>query len=777
MFRKAVRDLTARKMRTALVVLSVAVGVFGVSAVANLASQLGSILDEKYFASNPPDVTLQTSPVPFGIVQQIEGTENVASAEGRLATFGQWTPRATIAPIQVVGVRDFNQDNRIARTTLRRGAFPAQGEALMDDASLRHFDLNVGDTITVTGASGDTQFRISGTGENLNYPSANTTGIATIFLSLPEAGRLAGFENINSIFVLVTDMEQVDATATRLRALVAENDAVVNGLSVRDPSVQPGRQITQTLGSLLGVFAIIALVTSSFMVVNTIATVVAEQQAQIGAMKAVGATTGMVMKVYLSLALLYGIMGTIVGLALGIIGSYLLLNVMGDAIGLTVGGFSIAPQAVIVGIVIGLGIPLLAALLPIWRGSRVSIRDAIMSYGLSANFGRGLLAKLVMSLTFLPQTGALAARNLIRNQMRVFLTIIGLAAAGASILAVFNAQLALSDLVRSAVQTYNADILLQPSEALPSQRVTSVVNNVQGVEFSEGWFSSNVQTERNASGQLSGVPIDTRVYDTTKVVEGRWFQPGDQGVLVISEQLSRAQNLAVGDSVELTIGREVVRWPIVGITRDLVSGESTFYAPIDEVTRVAGVPQGTVQTVMVKLTDSSRANVDDKYDEISQALLAAGISGSGLAVYQFEDQAISSFNILFVLLYTVVVVVAIVGALGLFGTITMNVLERRKEIGVMRSVGATTGNVLAVFLAEGLLLGMVGWVLALILGIAAAYGFGQLITSLLLPLDVTITPLSIVLTLVAVMGVTVLAALLPSLSAARVRIADILRYS
>lgn len=787
MFRKAMRDLTTRKMRTVLVALSVAVGVFGVSAVCGLSSALKDSLDDKYFASNPPDIQLSTSPLAPPVLDQLRGTPNVEGLEGRLTVFSQWKPRGeSTSSIQVVGVRDFATENNIGKTVLKKGAFPKPGEILFESSSLDHFDVNVGQTVTVAGAGREAQLTVSGAGDNSTYPGAPISGYATAFVNLEDAAKLAPSNNANTVFFKVRDMGDVDNTALALRARLDENNAIVNNLTVRDPDNTPGKSISTVLAGLLGAFAVIALITSSFLVVNTISTVVAEQRSQIGAMKAVGATTGMVTRIYLAVALLYGLLGTVAGLILGIIGGYLLLRFLGTFIGVDVGGLQVTPGALLVGAIVGLLVPLLAALLPVWLGTRVSIREAIMSYGLVGNFGRGLSGKIARALAFLPLTGVLASRNVLRNRMRVLLTVMGLAAAGAAAIGVYNAKEALDKGLRDAIRIYKADVLLGASDPVPAERLTSAINSVSGVQSSEAWFDTSAQTsfqtklgkQKSSSDTVHGVPISSTAYDTAKVREGRWFEPGDRDVVVIPEQMKKnRENYNVGDTIALTIGKDTVNWRILGVSRDLLSGDTTFYAPIDQVTQVAGVPAGSTQTALVKLTDSSHANVDQKFDEINVALVNNGITGNGLIIYKLENQILNTFSVLFVLLYAVVIVVAVVGALGLFGTITMNVLERRREIGVMRSVGATTGNVLGVFLGEGLLLGVVGWLLAVVLGVLATQLFGGLITSGLLPVDVHVTPASLLLALTAILIVSFLSTLWPSISAGRTQVAEILRYS
>jgi putative ABC transport system permease protein len=117
-----------------------------------------------------------------------------------------------------------------------------------------------------------------------------------------------------------------------------------------------------------------------------------------------------------------------------------------------------------------------------------------------------------------------------------------------------------------------------------------------------------------------------------------------------------------------------------------------------------------------------------------------------------------------------------VGALGLFSTLTMNVLERRREIGVMRTVGASTGTLLWTFLLEGLLLGLLGWAIGNVLGAPAGRMLVEFLSDKLVFMEYVFPPESVVITLIAVVLVAFIASIGPAMAAARMRIADILRY-
>ena len=119
---------------------------------------------------------------------------------------------------------------------------------------------------------------------------------------------------------------------------------------------------------------------------------------------------------------------------------------------------------------------------------------------------------------------------------------------------------------------------------------------------------------------------------------------------------------------------------------------------------------------------------------------------------------------------------ALGGLLGLANTLTTSVLERRREIGILRSMGATGWQVSSVFWVEGIALALIAWGVGVLVGIPGAIGFLLLISQVFLPLDFAFNPTALPIVLVCILVVATIASCGPALSAARLRIAAIVRY-
>ena len=184
----------------------------------------------------------------------------------------------------------------------------------------------------------------------------------------------------------------------------------------------------------------------------------------------------------------------------------------------------------------------------------------------------------------------------------------------------------------------------------------------------------------------------------------------------------------------------------------------------------------TLVTVQMTNANPTVDQVDDIIDEIDEVLLSNGIAATQVnQVEVAEDLAemVATFGLMFEL---AAIVMAAVGAIGLLSTLSMSVFERQREIGVMRSIGASSFTVTSQFLTEGMLVGMSAWIVAVPLsyllaqGLISSLGMDEFIEG------IGMEPIALVIGLIGMIVITVLASLGPSLGAARRTVSTILRY-
>jgi putative ABC transport system permease protein len=263
-----------------------------------------------------------------------------------------------------------------------------------------------------------------------------------------------------------------------------------------------------------------------------------------------------------------------------------------------------------------------------------------------------------------------------------------------------------------------------------------------------------------------------------QIVAGRWLLPEDRDALVVTTSLAQDEpDVTVGDDIVLDIQGRETTWRIVGIMRPPQGSLEAYadYGYLARVTRNAG-------------RASSLQVETDKHDGAYQAQVAEALeerfSAEGLSVMASftvaEQRAAGSqlYDILITFLMSMAILMAIVGGIGLMGTMLLNVLERIREVGLMRAIGAPTDAVIQIFVVEGAIIGLLSWLIALVfawpLGKAITATVGEQLAGFSLSYTFSLTGVGI--WLVAAVLLSVAASYFPAQNAARLTVREVLSY-
>ena len=307
--------------------------------------------------------------------------------------------------------------------------------------------------------------------------------------------------------------------------------------------------------------------------------------------------------------------------------------------------------------------------------------------------------------------------------------------------------------------------------------------NVDGVERVEGWqFVSGELLDANGDVMenlnMFGPPANSELVQPN-ILEGRWIRAEDVRKLAISESARKYfPTLEVGDQVHLKIeGREEL-WEVIGIFQFMDREGVLAYAPYEYVSQMNNLANRSY-SFRLETEEHSRAYQDAKAEELDKFFRDQGfkvrVAESGRASL---DTAVESLDTLVVFLLIMAVLTAIVGSMGLTGTMGMNVLERTREIGIMRSIGADDRAVMRTVIAEGIVIGMMSFVLAVILSVPFSYLLSTIVSLAIFQsaIDVVFTYQGYVIWLALVLLLSTLASVIPARNAARLTIREVLAY-
>jgi putative ABC transport system permease protein len=429
-------------------------------------------------------------------------------------------------------------------------------------------------------------------------------------------------------------------------------------------------------------------------------------------------------------------------------------------------------------VVIGLLVPLLAAAYPISKGSRITVLAALSDYGVGkGKFGTSRIDLWLSKVKGVTRTSLLSLRNTFRRRSRLVLTLLTLTVAGANFITAMNVAASIDKSIAIKFDATPYDIEVAFSQAYPPGEIEQAISQVDGVERVETWGGARSYTvlpDGTLGKQLNLIAplLNTKLSPKLPILKGRWLRPGDQNAIVMSDALLKMLNIdaTIGDKILLDINGQKTTWQLVGISREFLA--SGAYVPFDYLSQTTKYESKT----MVKTTDPALTDKVTKDLEIQ-------LGSAGFDVYTMwktadtrkvmEDHMALIIGILLIM----AALFAIIGGLGLASTMSLNVLDRTRELGIMRAIGATTQNVLQIIILEGVFIGALSWALAVILSIPYSMIMGQLFAILLKnPINLTTSLLGWIEWFFVILMIGAVASALPAWNAAKQPVNAVLAY-
>ncbi|MBA4371036.1 MAG: hypothetical protein C0418_05610 [Coriobacteriaceae bacterium] len=683
-------------------------------------------------------------------------------------------------------VGDFGR-TKVERITLLGGAHaPGPAEILLEDSARQTDDYRVGDAVEVETASGETVvWRVAGFAHDLNAVPAMFMGTTTGFIPTDSLAALDEPDGYNTLQVTFAAEDLTRAKANRMAMALRDEVIEPAGSYVASMDVpKPGSHflgdIFKAVSLLLLALGVLSLFLSGFLVVNTVSALMSQHVRQIGIMKAVGGSAGQVGAMYFGMVAVYGALAVLVGVPTGAWGARGFTEYAAGLLNFRIVSYQLPPGVVALEVAVGFVVPLLAAVIPVTLSTRQSVVRALNAGITSVRFGHGLLDRALGLLRGLPRPIALSLRNTFLRKGRLALTLTTLTLASAVVMGVVSVRGSLLRTVDDLDAWWRYDVQVRFAEAAPSEAAVREALAVGGVTEAETWVEDGVVLARadgteNEQIQLTVLDPATE-FVTPQVVRGRWLEAGDRDAVVVNTDLASAEDLVVGDVMNVDVGGEEYRWRVAGVVKGQLMG-SAVYAAADGV-RVAGKEPGSADRLLVKTTGHSAAEQEAVSEGLEKRLEDAGMNVVRVETQQEMHERVSSeFGILVVFLVIMAALLAAVGVIGLTGTMTINVLESTREIGVMRSTGASHGWIYRIFITEGVTIGFMSWAL----GLALAYPLSVALVRMLegamnIPLTFEFSWTGVAAWFAVVLGISALASLAPAHRASQVSVRDAIAY-
>lgn len=804
-WRKVIHDLIDNKGRTLLVVFSIAVGVFSIGVIAGTYQIISNDMSVSYSANKPANIELRMTNFDEDVLTSIHNQHNVEDAEARrvfnmrvrVPGTEKWTT------LDMIAFQDFETNEINLLRSVAGASTPEKREVMLEQDALQDLDIGVGGllefqlpdgstkTLPVVGIVQDTA---AGAGDFLARPYG--------YISMDTLPYLGQPMLYNRALILVSEggdnIFDIREAGAQLKDKLERNGSLVIRSRFSETHKHP---LADTINAVLGILmalGVLIVFLSSSLIANTLNALLNQHLRYIGVIKLVGGQRRQVLYMYLTLIMAFAILALMIAVPLGGQGAYGLAQFIASEMDFNLLGYRIVPAALLIQVLVGLLVPLIAGLVPVIQGSRITVLRAL-SGGLAddekkAKAGQERvswfdwmqvrLTRILASRGLhIPRPFVISLRNTFRRKSRLALTLFTLTMGGAIFIGVFNVRTTLHDYIGQIGKYFVADVSLDFDQPYRLREIEQKAIEVEGVQRVEGWqFASGELLDANndvlENINVFGPPADSKLIEPI-LVAGRWIQAGDVRKLAVSEgALKYYPNLKPGDFIKLKIEGRNETWQVIGIFKFVDREGVLAYAPYEYVSQMNDLVNRSYSFRLV--TDRHdrpyQDQIAEKLDSYFRNLgFKVRVAQAGRASL---DTAVESLDILVVFLLIMAVLTAIVGSMGLTGTMGMNVLERTREIGIMRAIGADDRAVMRTVIAEGVFIGMISFVLAVLLSIPVTYLLSTIVSLAVFqtPIDVVFTYTGYAIWIGLVLVLSALASVLPARNAARLTIREVLAY-
>ncbi len=775
-----IKGLLAHKLRLVLTALAIILGVTFISGTyvltdtlhntfTTLFSNIYSKIDFQVrgvaqFGTNTPNAV--RDPIPQSLLATIRGVPGVAAADGTINGYAQFVAhdgkaRATGGAPTIGAV--YTGDPRLSVLRITAGGPPVtSGDVLMDAGTAQKYDFSVGQRVRILFAGPARTFTITGIAQF--GTASNLAGATLAAFTLPTAQDVLNspglLDAVNVGAAPGADKSAVERGIARILPAGAE---VVTGQTVVDESTNAVNQGLSFFNTALLIFAFISLFVGAFTIYNTFSIIVGQRTRELALLRIVGASRRQVFRSVLAEAAIVGFASSLAGIGAGVLAAIgLKALISGFGVTLPSGPLVFEPRTVLVGLVVGTGVTLVAAIGPARNAVRIppvaaiSDRQAVGDGSLRrlVSWGAGLsavgIALLAVGLTkpaiqlvgagavclfigvamltpavarpvsgvigsplgrIFGEPGKLGRENSMRSPRRTAQTasalMVGLALVSA--IAVFGASLSRSA-TSSVDQAVKADLILSSTgngQSGFSTLVPAAASKVPAVTAETTVYQGQFEVRGSLQG-LTGVA--TMNLADTVILRMTSGSPAALagGELLIDSATASSSHLTTGDTVPVRFAKTGTATLRIGgvfqsnalIGSYLVSAGfflSHFYAPAPAAV-LLNTNGGAAAETAVRNAVAGYPNVQVQTRS------------------QFQQSQVSSVNQLLGLVYALLALAVIIALIGIVNTLMLSVLERTREIGLLRAVGMRRRQVRTMIRSEAVILAIFGAFIGIIVG-------------------------------------------------------------
>ncbi len=771
-FRKAVGDVRLNWLSMGAILLVLILGAAGVMAALNTREILRREIDKSVVSAQAPDMAIWLDVVDAALLAKVVQIDGVATVDMRRtavtrvrAKDGTWLPLSLIIKPnfsnQALGVVHLHDARDVPWPKADTGIFIEQsGRALLG--------LTASDSLQVRTPSGEIS-NIAQLGLVHDPMVAPSQQERIIYgYTTPEgAAQIGQAQSMNQLLIkrkssAVSEQRANNGAefAKRLEAILAANGTPALRIDILS-TAHPHALLMTALLRVMVVFAVLSALSATALASYLISAWMRREVRQMGIMKALGARTGQIVRQYLIIVLPLVCLAIIIALPLGNVASDYLLRFNQTSLNIDITDWQVPPSLRWQQIVMLLALPLVVALVVIRRAAgltaHAAMHDSGMQIPVNAPSGSTKIAvKIFKMRNGISVGGTYALRNVFRRPWRSLIMTVALGCGGALLMTTNSMYEGFLRVIDVSLENQGHDIELILSRAAPREIVEAIARRVPEVTIAEATRRRGVGVLREGESvdnivhhdgdnavlidypvAVTGEAVGAITTPTTlfklPLVAGRWpYGYARNEVLVTQMFVDKFAQVRLGDTMALRINERRVMVRVVGVVEEIAT--SAIYAPERNYDAIVAANLATnlptngeanlaintnVNGVRIK---SSATDLGPVVAALDSAFLAAKLPPRRIMSRAgFRDSLEEHFKVVGDVVRIVAMAIALLGAIILGATTALNIAERLREIGIMRSLGAAPSQIERLFFIEALAVAGLSVVFALALALVLTF--------------------------------------------------------
>ena len=713
-WQKVAGDLRAFRAQMMLLVVTLALGAAGVTAALNAQAILKREIAASFSNARVPDLAFW--------FERVGETERAAAAgeSGVVATDARRMAYTRIAikdgnwlTLRLIIVADLAVQ-KLNIVHLHTGAWPdANGAIFIEQSAASMIDADVGQPVRVRKPNGEiVALPVAGFVHDPSIAPSTQERMLYAYVT-PSTAQLLGQNPVLDQLLIKLEYRgtnvDVNESGNTIRAALARKGLTTLRKDVL-PNEHPHGPLMAAMLRVLGVLSILAFVCSVAMAGYVVAAWMRREVRIVGIMKTIGARAHQIAAQYLLLVGPIALFAVLLAIPLGHALGLVVVRYYAISLNIDIVDWDAPSSLLLTEVLLSLAIPLVAMTIPIVRAARMTAHAAIQDAGIVA-LPAGRLAARVLKVPDQMRL-TLALRNTWRRPWRLSIMLLGLSAGGGLLLMTHSNYESLIGVIDISLNQQGHDIDVAMQRAVTAAELEAIARPLPDVSIAEAWrrvgvgvgaADSVANTSKPSESRrvaLTAYPPNSRLF-RLPVVHGRSPAAGASDEILVTRALQDAfPEMQPGRKVQLQYPERQTPVTIVGIVEEIAMPNLyTSFATYEAVTGLGDKSS----LLRVKVSGDQRADhIESTVQALDRAFLAAGMAPSQIVSrVQMRDALDEHMKVVLDVVRMVALTMALVGAIMLAATTILNILERSRESGIMRTLGAAPKTIAAIFLAEG----------------------------------------------------------------------------